>query len=85
MAKELQPKDYPGWLVTAMRNQRHFNSDDYYMLMDDAIKEYNRAIHEKNDAKMKKWQAFILKWTNRKITNANMLQQGGVKYVTVIL
>ena len=65
----------PKWYVTALKNKQFYESDEYRMLLNDAIKEYNKAFMAEDREAINKWKEFILKWLNNKETNRFMLMQ----------
>jgi len=69
-------KKLPEWYTKAVSNSAFFLSDDFCMLMDDAISEYNDGIKTGNKKKTKKWKDFILRWLRRKESNSLLVQQG---------
>jgi hypothetical protein len=65
----------PKWYITALKNKQFYESDEYRMLLNDAIKEYNKAFMAEDREAINKWKELILKWLNNKETNRFMLMQ----------
>ena len=68
-------KTYPDWYIRAVKNRPFLDSEEYSMLIHDGIEEYNRALKEGNDQRVKKWKDFVLKWLNKRQINKYMLMQ----------
>jgi hypothetical protein len=65
----------PKWYITALRNKTWYESEEYQMLLDDAVQEYNKALKANNSEKVEQWKNLILKWLHNKETNKFMLMQ----------
>ena len=61
--------------IKLKRNEEYYNSDGFYTMIDDAVIEYNKAIHENNLESKAKWQELILRKLTDKSTNSIMIKQ----------
>jgi hypothetical protein len=68
-------KNYPKWYAQALRNKDFYQSDEYRMLIQEGINEYNAALDVKDQARVEKWKDYVLKWLEKKETNRFMLMQ----------
>ena len=68
-------KTYPKWYLTALKNKNFYDSDEFLMLFQDGINQYNKALEEKDQAKVEKWKDFVMTWLEKKETNRFMLKQ----------
>jgi hypothetical protein len=68
-------KSYPAWYIKALQNKDFYTSDEYRMLLQDAIDQYNKAIENKDQAAIDKWKDYVLKWLEKKETNRFILMQ----------
>ena len=68
-------KTYPDWYIRAVKNKDFYTSNEYRILLQDGINEYNKAIENKDQAAIEKWKDYVLRWLEKKETNKYMLTQ----------
>jgi hypothetical protein len=69
------PKNLPNWYVRALNNKPFFDSEEYSMLLQDGIEEYNRALKDGDPRRIQKWKEYVKKWLFNKQSNEFMLMQ----------
>jgi hypothetical protein len=68
-------KKLPDWYLKALKNKDFYESDEYRMLLQEGINEYNAALDIKDQVEVEKWKDYVLKWLEKKETNRFMLMQ----------
>lgn len=72
---KMSNKTLPKWYTKALNNKPFFDSEEYSMLLQDGIEEYNRALKDGDPRRIQKWKDCVLKWTCSRQTNEYMLMQ----------
>jgi hypothetical protein len=68
-------KNLPKWYTRALNNKPFFDSDEYSMLLQDGIDEYNKALKDGDPRRIQKWKTYVLKWQHNRRSNEFMLMQ----------
>jgi len=67
--------NYPDWYLIAKKNELFYQSKEFQELLDDGIKQYNKAIKNNNIKNIEIWSDFIIKWTDKRRVNRFMIMQ----------
>jgi hypothetical protein len=67
--------NYPKWYLNALKNKDFYESDEFLMLLQAAIDDYNKAIASKDKTAIEKHKDIVMKWLEKKETNRFMLMQ----------